>query len=779
LRSSLGIRLVIPVLIGLVPFLVFTQQSLSNNHERAIEEAHRTLESVAVSTELGERLVLRAAEELLVALAEDPIVREGGTGCHDLMAQVVALESRYANLGAADASGNVYCSAVPQAFSTNISDRSYFQGALRQGETTIGVYQVGRITGMASLNVGRPLSSPDGESVGVVFAALDLVYLTAQITEVSLPPGAVLMALDANGTVLVYTGDGVVVGDRLDVGSLFSLRHEPGSIMGTLAGEPVVASSVDLNANGVLGVAVPERLVVVDVERQYRDGLIATFVAGLVGGGVAFGFAFWSVARPVERIRARVAHIAAGDLTARLEPANADGMLGSLSQDIDAMAASMSAYQDELRAQAYHDPLTGLANRVGLLRELDQMQAEGHSFLLIYSRIVEFRGIAATLGYSAGDEIVLEAARRLEAEGWPAIVARVSDTGFAVAALTADESSEDALWGMARIATLLGRRFTLGGVGLSVEIGTGAAVWPDHADDVDLLLRYAEAAARAPRREEVGTLYDPQYEGDSTANVVVLSELHQALDGDGLRVAFQPIVELERGATRRFEALLRWTTADGEVREPAQFIPVAERAGLVGELDRWVLRTAVRHLSGWRRTRPDTAISVNVSAPTLQDPRFPDFVERVLQEYLVPAEAITIEITETALVAYVGRARAACERFAGMGIHISVDDFGVGHSPVLYLREFPISSIKIDQSLVRDLTTSRSVRRIVEAFAGLGRDLGLDVVAEGVESETIRAATAAAGCNLAQGYLFSPALEVTAVEEWLVAEDAREAGQAT
>ncbi|MEX2031585.1 MAG: hypothetical protein WEA81_01835, partial [Dehalococcoidia bacterium] len=202
MRSSLGIRLVIPVLIGLVPFVVFTQQSLSNNREGAIEEAQRTLESLAVSTELGERLILRAAEELLVALAEDPTVRAGGRRCDDLMAQVVTLESRYANLGAADAAGNVYCSAVPQARSTNIGDRAYFEGALRQGVTTMGVYQIGRITGMASLNVGHPVFSPEGESVGVVFAALDLAYLTAQINEVSLPAGAVLLALDANGTAL-------------------------------------------------------------------------------------------------------------------------------------------------------------------------------------------------------------------------------------------------------------------------------------------------------------------------------------------------------------------------------------------------------------------------------------------------------------------------------------------------------------------------------------------------------------------------------------------------
>jgi diguanylate cyclase len=411
------------------------------------------------------------------------------------------------------------------------------------------------------------------------------------------------------------------------------------------------------------------------------------------------------------------------------------------------------------RRLALHDGLTGLPNRLLLAdragQALQQSVRDGQPVALLLLDLDRFRDINDTLGHQVGDLLLKHVAVRLRSR------LRAGDT---LARLGGDEfaillPATDAIAGRqvaTALLTALASPFHVGDVALSVEASIGIAASPDDGRDPHTLLQRADVAMYAAKQDHTCIEnYSARHDGHSPARLALLGELRLAIDTDQLVLRYQPKADLITGALRGLEVLLRWQHQDHGLIAPDAFIPLAERTGLIHPLTQWVLDHAMSQLVEWRQAGLVTQLAVNVSARNLTDPTFPDTVAALLQRHDVRPGELEFEITESALVADPTHVEAVLRRFAGMGISVAMDDFGTGYSCLANLERLPLNAIKIDKSFVLAMAGSPDAAAIVQSVIDLGRNLGLTVIAEGVETEASWQDLATRGCDIAQGYLLS------------------------
>jgi EAL domain-containing protein (putative c-di-GMP-specific phosphodiesterase class I) len=300
---------------------------------------------------------------------------------------------------------------------------------------------------------------------------------------------------------------------------------------------------------------------------------------------------------------------------------------------------------------------------------------------------------------------------------------------------------------------------------LEVTMSIGIATYPDHGEDVDTVVSHADVAMYQAKEARAGTaVYDSEQDLNDAARLALAGELRRAIENEELVLHFQPKAELESGRIVGVEALVRWQHPERGFIPPNDFIPIAERTGLIKQLSRYVVATALRQCSAWQAQGLDLHVAVNLTIPDLLDLELPDLIGRLLAETGVRPDQLELEITETTILADPFRVRQVLTRLNGMGLRLAIDDFGTGYSSLAYLRRLPVQTIKIDRSFVLDMCENTSDATIVRSTIDLGRNLGLEVVAEGVETEEAWEALSEQGCTLAQGYLISrplPADELT------------------
>ena len=294
----------------------------------------------------------------------------------------------------------------------------------------------------------------------------------------------------------------------------------------------------------------------------------------------------------------------------------------------------------------------------------------------------------------------------------------------------------------------------------------GIAVSPDHGTDVEVLMQHADVAMYLSKDSGEVELYDPARDRHSTSRLVLLGELRRALEQDELEVHYQPLVRLPLGQVVGVEALVRWRHPERGLVPPDEFVPLAERSGLVQALTAWVLDAALAQLAVCRAGGADLRLAVNVSVKDLCGGALADEVERGLRRHGVPASALQLEVTEGSLLEDPDRAAETLRRLAELGVTLSLDDFGTGYSSLSHLRGLAVHEIKIDRSFVARLADPRD-RAVVRCLVELGRGLGMTVVAEGVEDAATYAQLVELGCDLAQGWYVSRALPGPALAAWL------------
>ena len=429
--------------------------------------------------------------------------------------------------------------------------------------------------------------------------------------------------------------------------------------------------------------------------------------------------------------------------------------------------------EESLRRLRLYDQLTGLPNRMMLLNRLGRALVESarttRPLALLILALDRFKDVTNTLGHHNGDLIVRELAARLgDALGNGDRVARLRGDEFGV--LLPDADGTFARQVGERILGSLEKPFMVQRLPIEVSASIGIAVAPEHATEAEGLLRHADAAVQAARKLGGGgsILYSPECEPHDPARLALLGELRRALEGNELRLHYQPKVDLKTRTIVGAEALLRWPHAKRGFVSPADFVPLAEQTGLIRPLTRWVLDRATGESCAWARAGRRLPVAINVSARSLQDERIVDDVEEALLTHDVRGDRLQIEVTESAVMRDAGRAAEVLASLTGRGVAVSIDDFGTGYSSLGLLRRLPVSELKIDKSFVIGMAGDGAEdTAIVRSTADLAHNLGLTVVAEGVEDQWTLDLLSSFGCDQAQGYHIARPMPSTEFVAWL------------
>ena len=450
--------------------------------------------------------------------------------------------------------------------------------------------------------------------------------------------------------------------------------------------------------------------------------------------------------------------------------------LGALYLVLFAITASLSGrLSREGRRNAFlaeNDMLTALPNRASFQRRAADALAEarrvGIPAAVAIIDLDRFKAINDTLGHRNGDAVLSELAHRLRAElDGSAFVARLGGDEFGIVLPDGTDAAQ-MLWAARRA---LDREVLVAGLTLAAQASIGYVLAPADGDDVDTLLQRADVAMYAAKERHTGVArYAAESDHYDAATLGLGAELRHAIEDDQLVLHYQPQVELETGRVVALEALVRWQHPLHGMLSPDRFLPIAEQTDVIESLTAWVLRRALRDvatLGGSIAPR----VAVNVSGRSIGRGELAGEVLAALAETATDPDRLIVEVTETAILADPTRGIAELARLAQAGVRISLDDFGQGYTSIGHLSSLPLHELKIDRAFVGDMDSDLAHAAIVRSLVELGRNLGLQVVAEGVETDAVSALLRDAGADLIQGYLLSRPLPLADIEAWLAASD--------
>ncbi|MEU3457658.1 bifunctional diguanylate cyclase/phosphodiesterase [Micromonospora sp. NPDC006766] len=438
-----------------------------------------------------------------------------------------------------------------------------------------------------------------------------------------------------------------------------------------------------------------------------------------------------------------------------------------------AVALENSRLVDRLRHDADHDTLTKLPNRRRLtaaVTEAVKIRAPGEAVALLLFDVERLRQVNETLGHAAGDKVLIEVAKRLRAcAPSSALVGRAGGDEFLVTLRL--ESAEAALELAGQLREQIRDEMVFDALTLDVDTAVGVAVHPDHGSEAVALLQRVDLAATAAKSVPGSVqLYSPALESRLLRRLGLAGDLRRALDDGELEVYFQPKVTLRDRRLVGVECLARWEHPVHGTVAPEDFVAVAEHTGQLGRLTEFVLRESLRYSRNWSHGEQPLAVSVNLAARTLTDQHFPALVRELLDEYEVPPQRLTLEITESGVLDGTERPMPTLRCLRDLGVRLSVDDFGTGNSSLAQLRRLPVNEVKVDRSFVQGMATDPGDLAIVNAVVTLSQQFGLAVVAEGVESELTLELLQDIGCEIGQGFLFSRPLPYERLEAWFGAQ---------
>jgi diguanylate cyclase (GGDEF)-like protein/PAS domain S-box-containing protein len=430
--------------------------------------------------------------------------------------------------------------------------------------------------------------------------------------------------------------------------------------------------------------------------------------------------------------------------------------------------------EQELERLAHYDKLTGLPNRAMLQDRLAQalLRAQRNETLVavLFLDLDRFKEVNDSLGHAVGDALLHEVARRI------ASCLRSTDT---VARLGGDEFTvllegvhrvEEIERVAGKILTAVARPLRVGAHELAVSTSIGATVYPLDDQDQDTLLKNADMAMYHAKQEGRNNIqfFSPEMGTHSERRMDLTTGLRHAVERGELSAHYQPLVEVKSGRLVGLEALLRWENPDFGKVSPAQFIPIAEDTGLIVPIGEWMLRAVCRQMRAWRRAgRAPGYVAVNLSPRQFRQQDVVELVYRVLREYSMPPDSLELEITESTVMQRTEEAIMKMRRLRKLGVRIAIDDFGTGYSSLAYLQRFPVHTLKVDQSFVRDIRSDKNKAAIVSTVIGLARSLKLTALAEGVETREQLEFLRGEGCELYQGYLYSRPLPAAEIEPLL------------
>jgi len=501
-----------------------------------------------------------------------------------------------------------------------------------------------------------------------------------------------------------------------------------------------------------------------------RKGLFVFAAVLLALVAAAAGWFSGTVASPLRVLTDAARKMISGNYDMKIAVRTNDEF-GQLASSFNAMRTAIADREKRISHQALHDPLTDLPNRAkvmqlltGAIEHARSVDANVTVLSIMLSRINE---ISSTLGHSASDEVIALAAKHLRVNLDPGeILGHVGTSEFVL--VLPDSDIDNAMSYADRIEGILGAGVTLHRVNITLQTEIGISGFPDHGDNAADLLRYASIArSEARARKERMMIYESGREDHYVRQLRIVNDLRAALQRNEIHVHFQPKISLPDGAACGAEALVRWNHSELGWLSPDDFIPAAEQSGTIVHLTRFVLAAAVKQCRGWQLAGHSLQVSVNLSSRDLQDEYLPYYILQLLKEQEIPPGQLTLEITENSVMQDLHHAIAVLECLRDIGVRISMDDFGTGHSSLAQLKNMPLHEIKIDKSFITNLMNDKQNKAIVHTTIELAHHMNLKVVAEGIEDEETLRQISQMGCEEAQGYFLSKPVPSDGLLDWL------------
>lgn len=523
----------------------------------------------------------------------------------------------------------------------------------------------------------------------------------------------------------------------------------------------------DVQVVAVLGRSLSEALASFHGLRTTLVGLVLASLIVSIAGSVLIAS---NITRPLSQLAEAAGRIEHGDYLTGVPIQRADEV-GRLASSLNHMRDAIAEREQRILKLAYRDTLTDLDNRSKFAEQLaaaiGQVDSSRRGVSILVMDLDRFKYVNDTLGHSVGDHVLGEVAKRLVKEvPQAACIARLGGDEFAL--LLEGFSTAQVAEVARKVNRALEQPILYRGQPLDVGTSIGVAHYPEHGEDAATLVRDADIAMYVAKRNKSGyEIYDRHYDTTQQQHLSLLGELRQAVESHQLRLYYQPKVSLSSANVSAVEALLRWHHPQRGMVSPAEFIPFAEHTGYIKVLTRWVIQEAVRQCAEWLEAGIRIEISVNISARDLMNRDLPDMVSNLLQQYAVPAALLCLEITESGFMEDPAHARNVLDQLSKLGLKLSIDDYGTGYSSLSYIMQLPVQELKIDRSFISRMVTNADISTIVRSTIDLGHNLGLKVVAEGVESKEGWNLLAQLGCDDAQGFYMSPPVDPETLLRWI------------
>ncbi len=751
---------------------------LLENRATTVAQAREQLiaRTETIANELDDRIA--GTTQLLFGLARVPVVgSEDKAACSDFLASVLKEHPQYTGLLTIKPDGQLHCDSLRTGRRLQLSDRGYFKQA-RDSRQVVVEAAVGRLTGKGVLQIAFPVRGEDDALRYILLASLDMDAYGRSVAA-TLPYARMhFQVWNHDGSVMMdHPGAGAT---RLTVTpALKAFILQPGANAATLGDDTLTrlwtrTSLPRAQHTGLhLALSVPEADLNQRIDGQFQRALLGLMVLAVLIFLSAAVLGEFAVRRQTARLIQGISRLDAGDYTTPIaQPGGAAyprGELGMVMRALDRMAGSLETQRQEiqrnteaLQRQARIDALTGLANRHMLTDRLEQTLAyarrTGRVAGVLVLDLDRFKTVNDSLGHSQGDVLLQEVAARLSdcvRDG--DTVARLGGDEFVV--VLADMADVADIVPVAqKILTALAAPVDVGPQALSVSTSLGIAVYPRDGESAEALMKYADTAMYRAKDQGGNAMafFTPEMMQSMMERLQIEAGLRRALDQGELRLHFQPIICAHSGRVASAEALLRWAEPQRGLVSPLQFIPIAEETGLIVPIGDWVMREACRQAKAWRDAGlGEMPVAVNLSARQFSVPAFDEAVAAALDASACPAALLHLEITESSIMDRMEQALATMHRLNTLGVALIIDDFGTGYSSLSQLKQFPVKTLKIDRSFVSDIGHDSSDDVLVDAIITLARKLGLDTVAEGVETAEQVAFLDARGCSAYQGYLFA------------------------
>jgi diguanylate cyclase (GGDEF)-like protein len=500
---------------------------------------------------------------------------------------------------------------------------------------------------------------------------------------------------------------------------------------------------------------------------QTNTRLVAVVIAIiLVTVATALWFVKYSVFKPLRELSNRIR----GGRLERNHTASAMPLAAAPDEPVSFQA--LGDLYEALRDMAIRDPLTGTYNRALLVDRLKQAIAEHRRTPTVTAvmlvDLVRFKYVNDLLGHHTGDQLLRQVVHRM------AGVLRESDTlarlgGDEFAIILPSTDGAQAIQVAQKVLHAMEPEFEVENHKLSASVSIGIALMPYHGEEVDALLRHADYAMYAAKKAQSGyATYNPNITEEATmARMALDGMLNEEIERNDLFLVYQPVLDFRTGHVSYLEALVRWRQSDGRVLLPETFIRVAEQSGLIRQLSEWIINTACRELVRLQRVDPALRVGINLSMHNLHDYNLTEVISKVLERYRLGARSVLLEITETGVMLDPNQVIQILYQLSSMGLTLSIDDFGTGHSSLVYLKRLPVHTLKVDKSFVIDMDTDDDNASIVHATIDLAHNMGLTVTAEGVETRAVYELLKTMGCDYYQGYYAGEPMESAVIIDWL------------